>query len=229
MNDRIVTTISASGEAKTNYELAKITISTFVEDISVDACNLRLQNKITFLHQILESILEKYETQIIIDSMQTEKVSHPKIMGIPNRGNIQDGYKSVYTLSFIIDKLQKISQIYNELCDIHETVVDMPVFSLKNPERLNKKALKNAWQKASDIFSEECKVFGLNPESYEIDNWEVIYPKINKFSMKKTVENAVVDQEEQDIIPVRRSINIDPGMAKIDVNLKISFAKKIIR
>lgn len=221
MESKVVSTIvAANGEAEANNDLATFNLSLGAEDTLVSTVKLRIKNKITALDQSLKAILETHNVEIVKDSMCAQVGINPKT----NYNTNLPEFQAVYSLSFQIDNLDKVNQIYNELSTLHEVTVGTPIFTLKNCDILNKKALENAWEKVSERFLNECEILKLNPEHYEIITWGVFYPDAAKKSNTRTQTYHLVDADD---VTHNNVTDITPGLAKVLVNLSVSYIKKV--
>jgi|SRR6185436_6293636 len=231
MENKIVTTVAAIGEAEANYDVATFTLSILVEDVLLSSVKDRLQNQITTLDQIVKEMLELHQIKIK-DSINTDTSIISKLRWDNIRvENVPDGFQGVYCIKFQTESMDKVSSLYNELSLLHNVTVQKPAFSIKNSDRLARKALKNAWKKVNERFTDECEILGLNVDDYEIMNWDVLYPDSQKNSLllghkKPYVEVGLIGQEIQNPALI---VNVNAEVAKVakmSVNLNVSFKKK---
>lgn len=224
----IVTTVVASGDAEASHDLATFNLTLIAEDSLVPAVKLRIKTKIDDLDQALKTILETHQVKIVKDSLRTQISIQPKFNWDDNGMRIPDGFQATYSLSFQTDSMDKMNLIYEELTSLHEVSVNSPFFALKNAERLNKKALKNAWKKVSERFLEECSILNLDPLHYEVASWEAVYadsPRMMPGIRKLAVMDMPAQYNAMEFVE-NNPINIVPGSAKVTVNLSVSFKKK---
>lgn len=126
--------------------------------------------------------------------------------------------------------------------------VGSPNFSVKRQtrERLNKKALKEAFARVTDRFEAECQVLGLDPANFEVGTWEVNYsdsrraPKAPRAMMASAaraptggapgasrgdgaIESAAFGDAGESGDP---AISFNVGLATVVVNLEVAFQRK---
>jgi len=222
----IVTTVSATGETEGKYDLATFSLVLTAEDALVPGVKLRLKTKIDELEDALKFIIDDLKVKLVKDSTRTNMNVQPKYHWDNNNNRVNDGFSGTYTLSFQVESMDKINQIYEALSNLHEVTLHSPSFQLKSVDRLNKKALKNAWKKVTERFADECEVLGLTPTDYEIESWEATYSDSKRpvapAGARLAAARMVQDADEM----VDDAIDITPGAAKVNVGLNVSFKKK---
>jgi hypothetical protein len=116
-----------------------------------------------------------------------------------------------------------------------------PAFSLKNHDRLNKRALKAAQKKVVERFAMECEILGLNPAEFEIASWEATYSDSQRSdrvakgtrlaAMSARGGGAVAQSYSADSIesaaaPEEPAIGFTVGLASVTANLEVGYIRK---
>lgn len=226
MDNVIVTTVAVTGSAETHYDLATFSLSLVVNDATVPAAKARLKEKIAVLDEEIKLIFENHQLKIVKDMTASSVNVQPKYNWENNR-NVQDGFQATYYYQFQTESMDKINQVNEELSSLHEVTVNAVISTLKNSDRLNKKALKNAWKKISERFADECDVFGLLPENYEILNWTASYADTPRPIVKKGSRDDITLALDDEVAGKTASVNLIVNMAKVTVTVNVSFKKKI--
>jgi Protein of unknown function (DUF541) len=228
--DKIVTTVAATGEAETTFDVATFSVHLSANDAFAPAVRVRLRSKIDDLEAAIRNLVDNYQVSIIEGSTKTTTNVNQVFNWDANNQRV-GVWTGTYTMIFHTDSIDKVNRIYEVLVAVHEATVNSPSFFLKNKDALNKQALRNAWLRVSDRFADECKVIGTNPVEHEVASWEVTYEDTKRENLivaKKAVPGLRAQFLGEDDGPVDEvaAINIEPGKAKVLVNLNVSFKKK---
>jgi uncharacterized protein YggE len=228
MEDLNVTTVSSSGVATTDYDIAFFSLITHVDETTQPLAKLALKDRLAELEPRIKAIMETYNVSVIKGTLVSAVDVKPRYEWRGDRNELI-GYRGTFIYEFKTDSMNVISKIYDELSSLHNVTVCAPNFSLKNPEALNKEALKDAWRKVCDRFSDQCDVLGLDPNNYDVAHWQVDYSDVALTkkappgtlraaanAMPQTGEEAAEDRAIELIIP----------NTKVTVNLSVSFKRK---
>lgn len=239
------TTVAAQGEAKSDFNLAGFSVSLTATEADVPSAKVQLKKKVDALLESLEAMKTKLDLKFVKNSIRAssnvqQQWEWEKVKGKDQ--NVLKGYQASYSYSFQIDDLDKVSKVYDTLTSLPEIRVGSPYYSLKNQEKLNKKALKDAFQKVSDRFADECAVLGLDPADFEIVTWETSYSDSRRSdrvasSMKaRSARAAVAMSYSADIVESSAmggggddsELELVAGQAQVTVNLEVGFARKAV-
>lgn len=233
------TTVAAQGEAKCDYNLATFSLHLEATRPSVPTAKILLKKKVDELLASLEEMKKKLGLEFVKNSV----VANSNVQEVHEwRANKQVslGYQANYSYQFQIDDLDKVSQVYDVLTSLPEVRVNSPYYSLKSRDKINKKALKVAFEKVTERFETECKVLGLNPDDFEIATWEASYSDSRRSdrvagAMRARVATAALESAEYDA-PVAcaaggaaeasEPLELVVGQASVTVNLEVGFARR---
>lgn len=224
----IVTTVAALGEAETDFNVAMFHLSLMAEGETAQLANSNLKTQVVELNNTLSKINSDVKAHEVRNSrISSTSVQPHYVYDDEKRKNERRGFRASYSLSFKVDSMDKVSQVYDELTKLSsdKLSINSPTFGLKSSEKLNKKALKDAWKKVKNRFSEECKIMGLSDSDYEVSNWEVSYNDSRRTGARPMMAMSLSAREES-IGGGAAPIEIHSGKAKICVNLNVSFQRK---
>lgn len=226
--DKIVTTVAASGEAETAFDIAVFSVHLSANDAVAPAVRVRLRSKIDDLEAAIRNLVDNYQVSILEGTTKTVMNVNQAYNWDANNQRIVT-WTGAYSMTFQTDSMDKVNRIYEILGAVHEATVNSPSFLLKSKDALNKQALRNAWARVIDRFADECEVLGANPAEHEIASWEVTYEdtKRDNLGVGKLAKAAPALRAAQfvDDGPADEAINIEPGKAKVSVNLNVAFKK----
>lgn len=170
------TTVAAQGTAETKYNRVTFNVSLSEQAQTVPSAKTKLTKAIEGLNESLEAVKKSLNLEFVKNSVRTSSNTQEnwEYVGKQNKRELQ-GYTISYSLSFDLDDLDQTSRVYDALTSIPKISVRPPAFSLKNHDRLNKRALKAAWKKVEERFAMECETLGLNAADFRVSNWEATY------------------------------------------------------
>lgn len=237
------TTVAAKGSAEAPYTVATFSVSLSSKGTTVSLAKANVTKNINTLNDVLSDMKAEQGLEIVKNSLRTN--SHvQEDWEYVERNREMVGYIVLYNLSFQIYDLDLVNKIYDTLTSLPEISVASPIFGLKpaQREKLSKKALKNAFEKAYERFSTECEVLGLNPSDFEIATWEVTYhdsqrsDRVAKAMSARAASNAVYESVSLAGGPMgapgptgatgSSGIDLVSGLAEVVVNLEVGYAKK---
>ena len=241
------TTVAAQGEAETKYNLAGFSVSLHATASSVPTAKKKLKTQVDELQAALDAMRTKLGIEFVKNSVRSSSSVQEKYEWIKNKNEFQ-GYDAHYSYYFQIDDLDKISEVYDALTSLKEVRAQSPSFAItpKTRYRLEKKALKDAFEKVSDRFETECKILGLNAADFEIANWEVTYAdsqrsdRVAKGTRRMAARNAANSGDlEMAVAAVAvaapagggapeddEPLELVVGLATVHANLEVGFARK---
>jgi uncharacterized protein YggE len=237
------TTVAAQGEAKTDFNLAGFSVYLSALEADVPTAKTELKKKVDALMESLDAMRTKLDLKFVKNSIRAssnvqQQWAWEKVKGKDT--NVLKGYQATYSYSFQIDDLDKVSKVYDTLTSLPEIRVGSPSYSLKNQDKLNKKALKDAFQKVSDRFADECNILGLNPADFEIVTWETSYSdsrrsdrvaagmKAHRMSATVAMAYSADDVVESAAGGGSSELELVAGQAQVTVNLEVGFARKAV-
>ena len=237
-----VTTVAAQGEAEANFNLVGFSLSLSEVAGSVPLAKAKLKARIEDLDKTLTEIMKNNNLEFVKNSVRSSSHAAEKHEWRENK-NVFLGHEVTYTLYFELDDMKQVNNVYEALTSLDRVRVGTPSFLIKDNlrEKLNKKALKDAFSKVQERFDMECKVLGLDSNDYEVASWEVNYsdsrrnPKV--FANAKTMSvaggarvavapEAVSDAVEGSMlgdVGGSGAINFVTGLAHVTVNLEVAF------
>ena len=235
------TTVAAQGTAETKYNQVTFSVHLSEEAATVPLAKKKLTLAIEGLNESLESVKKELSLEFVKNSVRTSSNTqeHWEYVGKNNNREFQ-GHIISYSLVFSIDDLDKVSKVYDALTSIPKIKVMPPAFSLKNHDRLNKRALKAAWKKVDERFKSECEILGLNAAEFEINNWEATYSDSqrsdrvaagNRLAAKSMravggAMNYSADSIESAAAPEEPAIGFTIGLASVTANLEVGYIRK---
>lgn len=229
------TTVAAQGEAETEYDLVQFSIGLTSLAKTVPLAKSKLKTQVDALAAAVEDFQKQLEVKIVKNSLRSNTQVGEKHEWEHN-SNVFKGYEATYSMTFQLDDLTKISQVYDILTSLKEARVSQPSLMLKERETVNRAALEVAFKKVADRFAAECAVLGLNTTDFQVVGWEVSYSdsrrsdRVGATARRSAVRSmsvesaapmaALMDAEESDVI------EIVAGLAKVTVNLEVGYARK---
>lgn len=246
------TTVAAQGQAEAPFNLAHFSLQLSCVDVTVAQAKTRLGKAVGLLTATVDDMGPELGVQVVKNSVRSNSHVAEKREWVENVSEFV-GYEISYTYSFDVSNLDVVNEVYDTLLSLHTTdevhlTVNTPSFSLKgaNRERLNKRALKQAFQRVTDRFAAECQVLGLEPANFEIATWEANYsdsqrspgvaralsarsagasrglaPKGGDSAMAFSAES--VESDAGGGGPV---ISLNTGLASVTVNLEVAFQRR---
>ncbi len=172
------TTVAAQGTASAKFNLATFNVALSEDADTVPLAKAQLSEHVTMLNDSLTELKTRLDLKFVKDSLRISSSTNENWQYVQRDGlneREMQGYTITYNLSFAIDDLDKVSQVYDSLTNLPEVRVAAPAFKLKNKDSLNKKALKAAWKKVEERFAMECETLGLKKDDFAIGNWETSY------------------------------------------------------
>lgn len=232
------TTVAALGEAETNYNLAGFNVSLSSIGGTVPTAKAKLKIQVDALMKALEAMKEKLSLEFVKNSVRSNSNVQEKYEWVKNSNEFK-GYEASYNYFFQIDQMDKVSEVYDILTSLEEATISSPHYELKTKDRdkVNKKALKHAFEKVSERFETECKVFGLDPSDFEIVSWEASYSDSRRGSrvaaatrsaaarMNVQLEAAVA-LAASDGGSSSEPLELVVGLASVTVNLEVGYGRK---
>lgn len=178
-----ITTVAAQGEAEAPFTLAHFHLNLVATATTVPVAKTRLGVAISQLNAALEALKTNLSLDFVKNSLRTSSsVQDVYDYNRTTGEQTHKGYNINYYMSFDIDNLDRVGAVYDALTYLNvsdtanvKLTISNPDFSLKNRDRLNKRALKNAFRQVQDRFETECEVLGLDPLTFEIVSWEANY------------------------------------------------------
>jgi uncharacterized protein YggE len=232
------TTIAAQGEAKADFNLARFSVALDATRDSVPAAKADLKKKVEEFKAALETVKTKLDLEWVKNSV-TSSSNVQEQWDYSGKQRQSLGYTATYNYSFQIDDLDKVSKVYDALTSLSQVRVGSPQYSIneKTREKLNKKALKHAFEKVTDRLETECNILGLTPSDFEIYSWETGYSDSRRsdrvagaaparamaFAATASHDEAVggaLSFNEDD------SLELVAGQATVHVNLEVGYARK---
>ena len=176
------TTVAAQGTAETKFNLVTFSVSLSEAAQTVPNAKVKLTKAIEGLNQSLEDVKKALSLEYVKNSLRTSSSTQEnwEYVGKQNKRELQ-GFTMTYSLSFDLSDLDQVGKVYDALTSIPKITVHQPAFSLKNRDKLNKRALKDAWKKVEERFEMECATLGLLPTDFEVSNWETELQRFPSF------------------------------------------------
>jgi Uncharacterized conserved protein len=232
------TTVAAAGLAETEYTIANFSVSLSAKGTTVPTAKSRLKSQIEALNAALTELKEKLALEFVKNSVRTSS-NVQEDWNYSNHKNEMVGYVVTYSVSFQISELDKVNEVFDALTSLSNVRVANPTFGLKpaQREKLSKKALKNAFDKARDRFETECQVLGLNAEDFEICSWEATYHdsqrgdnvgrRLSARALSNSLEGAPIAAAASALGGGSSDqIDLVSGLAEVNVNLEVGYARK---
>lgn len=239
------TTVAAQGVAEAPYTIANFSVSLSSNGKTVPDAKSLLKTRIEGLNKALLNMQSGLSFEFVKNSVHTSSQVQEDWEYVKNNREMR-GYVLTYSLSFQIEDLDKVNQVFDILTSLPNVNVGNPTFGLKptQREKLSKKALKNAFVKAYERFETECGVLGLDVSEFEIANWEVTYHDSRRGSRVSNAMNArVVSNMAYESAAVGAqgptgpvgaigpggmdAIDLVSGLAEVTVNIEVGYAKKV--
>src|SRR5574338_297757 len=232
------TTIAAQGEAKCDFNLAGFTVSLESTKDTVPLAKADLKKKVEEFKTSLEELKTKLGMEVVKNSVRSSSHVQAHYEYVKNQ-NVLKGQRATYSYSFQIDDLDLVSKVYDALTSLKEVRTSSPSYSIKDStrERLNKKALKHAFEKVTDRLATECEVLGLSPSDFEIFSWEAGYSdshRSDRVSARRAMGGGAVmaamsyssDSAESASYDEDNSLELVAGQATVYVNLEVGYSRK---
>jgi uncharacterized protein YggE len=230
------TTVAAQGEAETNFNLAGFTVSLSSLAQTVPSSKAKLKNKVDDLMSALTKLQTDLSLTFVKNSVRSSSNVQEKHEWVKQTQEFK-GYETSYHYSFQIDDMEKVNQVYDVLTSLPEVKVASPAFGLKNRDKLNKKALKHAFEKVQDRFDAECAVLGLSSADFEIVSWETHYSDsqrsqrvsaatVGAARRMAAAPEAALASFASDASGGSAPLDLVTGLASVTVNLEVGYARK---
>lgn len=237
------TTVAAQGTAETKFNLVTFSVHLSEEATTVPNAKNKLALAVSGLNEALEAVKKELGLEFVKNSVRTSSNTQERYeyVGKNNKRELQ-GYTMSYSLAFSIDDLDKVSKVYDALTSIPKVSVMQPAFSLKNRDRLNKRALKAAQKKVEERFAMECEILGLTPAEFEIASWETSYSDSQRSDRvaKGTrmfaaagapagggAQNYSASYDDEAVESAAApAIGFTVGLASVTVNLEVGYIRK---
>lgn len=243
------TTVAAYGTAESDFDVVGFSVSvSAIAVASVPTAKAKLKVKVEELTKVVEEIQKNLDLKFVKGSVRSGSSVQEKHEWVKNTQEFK-GYEATYSFSFELDDLTKVNEVYEALTNLQEIKVNSPTFRLKNRDKLNKKALKQAFTAVQERFESECKVLGLDPAAYTIETWEASYSDSrrsdrvsNRMAMAQSdglemagdgLEMAGARAQAAPSAGGARARASDPldimaGQATVSVNLEVGYVKKVV-
>jgi uncharacterized protein YggE len=244
------TTVAAQGTAETDFNFATFSVALSAEGKTAPEAKTNLKKQVDDLTQALEAMKTNLTLKFVKDSVNTStNVQERWIYNNKKGENEFEGFTASYRYSFQIDDLDKVSEVYDVLSSLEEVTTSSPSFSIKTAtrDRVNKKALKDAFRKVQERFETECSVLGLNAADFEIASWEATYSDsqrsdrvsatTRRVGMARAAAYSADDALESAPIAAAapagggraesEPLEIVVGKAKVYANLEVGYAKRV--
>ncbi len=235
----LATTVAAMGLAEAPYTIANFSMSLNAKGKTVPIAKESLKKQIEKLNTSVEDMKKELKLKFVKNSVRTSSSVQEDYEYRSNKHELV-GYVVTYNLSFQIDDLDRVNEVFDVLTSLEKVRVANPHFGLKpsQREKLGKKALKNAFTKAAERFATECEVLGLNPGDFEVSNWEATYhdsqrgERVTRAASARHTSNAYYEGA------VAASamggggggeIDLVSGLAEVGVNLEVGYARKVVQ
>lgn len=238
------TTVAANGESKADYNLAGFSLSLTSLEETVPLAKAALKKKVEELAAALDAMKTKLDVEFVKNSIRSSSSVHPIHEWEQVDGKNQQvfrGHRATYSYSFQVDDLDKVSKVYDTLTSLNEVATSSPYYAIKEStrDRLNKKALKHAFEKVTERFETECAVLGLSPSDFEVYSWETSYSDSRRSDRVaagaprammaraasadsyESVGSAMGGGQAED-----NSLELVAGQAQVNVNLEVGYARK---
>lgn len=236
------TTVAAQGEAKTDYNLAGFSLSLTSLEETVPFAKADLKKKVDELVAALDAMKTKLDVEFVKNSIRSSSNVNPLHEWEKNQ-QVFKGYRATYNYSFQVDDLDKVSKIYDTLTSLKEVSTSSPYYAIKEAtrDRLNKKALKHAFEKVTERFETECAVLGLSPSDFEVFSWETSYSdsrrsdRVAAAAPRRAMALSAVAHDGLESVGSAmggggydedNSLELVAGQAQVTVNLEVGFARK---
>src|SRR5579885_1776671 len=238
------TTVAALGQAETDYNLAGFTVSLVSHGTTVPTAKARLRKQVDALNEALDALKTKLNLTFVKNSVRaTSNVGEDWQYNQTKRKNEFKGFQARYSYSFQIDDMEQVSAVYDTLTSLSEVTVSSPHWLLKEKtrNRLNSKALKDAWSKVTERFESECEILGLNPADFEIASWEVNYSDSRRsgrvgahtagvaraYAASATLESAPIAVAGGAGYSDDEPLELVVGKATVHANLEVGYARRV--
>lgn len=240
------TTVAAQGTAETKFNQVTFSVHLAEEAQTVPNAKKKLGLAIFGLNEALDEVKKELNFEFVKNSVRTSSNTQEnwEYVGKNNTRELK-GYTMNYSLAFSVDDLDLVSKIYDALTSIPKVRVLPPAFSLKNHDRLNKRALKVAQKKVEERFAMECEILGLSPADFEIASWETSYSdsqrsdrvaKGNRIAAMSArgggapgasnYSSTDINVIESAAAPEEPAIGFTVGLASVTVNLEVGYIRK---
>lgn len=251
-----VTTVAAQGEAETKFNLAGFNLLVVANFNDVPHAKRALTAAVAELNFVLDTMKKTLNLEFVKNSVRSSSnVQEKNEWNRVTQVQESKGYDVSYSYSFQISDLDLVNQVYDTLTSLNVTsnpnvklTVGSPSFAIKEAtrERLNKRALKEAFQRVNERFEAECQVLGLEAAEFEVATWEVNYSDsrrsdkvanrvmAGKAAMSPTgggrahIEGSARGAAGGDIGGDVPTISFNTGLASVTVNLEVAFQRRNI-
>jgi len=228
--------------AESPYTVAGFSLSLSDKGTTVPTAKARLKKKVDELNTALDALRQKLGIEYVKNSVRASSSVGEDWEYRSNKNEFK-GYIVNYNFFFQIEELDKVNEVYDTLTSLGEVRVASPTFGLKpaQRERLNKKALKNAFEKAAARFETECEVLGLNTADFKIASWEATYhdsqrgERVAGHMAARSVSNSY-EAAVACAAPAggsggdgETSLDLVAGLAEVVVNLEVGYAEKVLQ
>lgn len=230
------TTVTSSGIATANYDIATFRVSMSTVGKTPIEAQDKLRKNVAIGKGVFDALITK-GMHIIEDSMKIDRSNHVQREWNKATETYEVvGYAATYTMTFKTDTMEMVSEIYEKLAsvplkDVRDYQISKPSYKVKDVNALHRTALANAWEQSKELFQQETTILGIDPATLEISAYQPHYDaseademarggEIRAFAAaagRKTLGGGGNEEE---------TIQLTPGKAKIRVNLSVSYRVK---
>jgi len=224
---KATTSQKAIGIARGSYD--RVRFNLIIESIGHSGPLAKEQAR-QIINGPLNTALEKLQPQVVFetpDSHSSFSVLQQHRWDEDLGKQIPSGYCAMYTLHFETKQVDKASFVMDVLTSV-ESLSKTSSISVRNPEfvmdpenrrKLQKSALKAAWEVVMERFKEECDILGQNLNELQVLSWHANYT--DRKAENRSYMNACVAED----LPEMSDDLIQSGLASVEVSLEVEFSR----
>lgn len=229
----VVTTVNVSGVALAEYDLSVFGLTIQSDGKTGPEAKEKLVKSVSTVDTCLKSLRDEGVNVEDATLRKSVRVSPIQVWNDKKEKHENRGYRATYTLGFTVTNVDTTSTVHDRLSSLNVDglTVNDPDFKVKNLDGLHKEALKNAFERASVRFENECAVLGKTANNYEVSAWNVRYDE----SQGRRRDNAGPMRSfaaaggspmmaTKAMSPI--SIEIDAGEAEVVATLNVTYSHK---
>lgn len=223
-----VTSISAQGFVIADYDTAHFNLSFSVIAPKAKKAKQDLKEG----QELIQKTLEQLQNKGLKMGQSTYRVNssvNPNYVYNRENGiNELKGQLATYSVSFQTQNLEMVNEVYDTLSDLdlNQLTVNSPGYSIKAESELKQQALKDAWEVAKGIFTNQCEVLGLKSSDYVVKSWNVDYSGNTSGKARNYTNTMIGSSVEGSSYDESSAIQLNSGRAKVQVTLTADYKKK---
>lgn len=226
----VVSSVCVNGLAVADYDLVNFSLTTSADGATSAKAKDDLRKVVNDIQGCLDYLRLKEDVQVEPNRMKASmNVNVNYEWNAKKNRHEKKGFRAAYSLGFQTSAVDKASIILDALTTLDEVNVSQPSFKLRDLDELHKQGFKDAFERATARFNNECSTLGKNPDKFEVLNWSVRYSEQESGGRRvgaTMLRAQAVPMSEAYGGVAPDPISIESGKAEVYVTLTLNYGKK---